>query len=396
MTGQGRDRRPIRLLEVVPGPAGVAAVVEALPDALAGIGPALGIAAAGEADHAVRARTTVLGDGAEVGHDVCVVMATSGSTGRPRGVLLTAASLLASAHAAYRRLGGPGAWTLALPVTGVGGLQVLVRSLVAHVEPVVLSSVGGASPFSPAEFASATWRLDPSLPAYTSVVPAQAARLLDDADGLAALRAYEAVLLGGARTPPALLERLLDAQVAAVTTYGMTETSGGMFYDGTALPGAGARILDADADGVGRIALSGPTIAAGYLDEEALTAEVFPDGTHLTGDVGRLRDGVLEVLGRLDDVVQVGGVNVAVSAVADVLSRVCTDACVLAAPDDTWGSRLTAYIVATASTPDEASLAALVAEQLGRAAVPRTWVHLAAIPHLPNGKPDREALRHLT
>jgi O-succinylbenzoic acid--CoA ligase len=394
VTQQVRGIRSISSLEVVPGQTGVAAVLAALPDALAGLGPALGIAAAGAADYSVRARAAVRGQ--DVDRDVAVVMATSGSTGRPRGVLLTAASLLASAQAAHLRLGGPGAWTLALPVTGIGGLQVLVRSLVAHVDPLVLASVGGASSFSPAEFAEATWRLDPSLPAYTSLVPAQAARLLDDADGLAALRAYEAVLLGGARTPPVLLERLLEAQVAAVTTYGMTETSGGMFYDGVGLPGVSARIVDADADGVGRISLGGPTIARGYLGDDELTAEVFPDGTHLTGDLGRLRDGVLEVLGRLDDVVQVGGVNVAVSAVTDVLAAACADACVLAEPDDTWGSRLTAFVVASPSTPDDDTLDALVSEQLGRAAVPRAWIHLDAIPHLPTGKPDREALRHLT
>ena len=394
MTQQVRGSRSVSLLAVVPGPTGVAAVLAALPDALAGLGPALGITAAGDADHAVRARAAVLGH--DVDGDIAVVMATSGSTGRPRGVLLTAASLLASAHAAYQRLGGPGAWTLALPVTGVGGLQVLVRSLVAHVDPIVLSSVGGASSFSPAEFAEATWRLDPSLPAYTSIVPAQAARLLDDADGLAALRAYEAVLLGGARTPPVLLERLLDSQVAAVTTYGMTETSGGTFYDGVGLPGVSARIVDADPDGVGRISLAGPTIARGYLGDDELTAAVFPDGTHLTGDLGRLRDGVLEVLGRLDDVVQVGGVNVAISAVTDTLAAACADACVLAVPDDAWGSCLTAFVVASPSTPDDDTLAALVSEQLGRAAVPRAWVRLDSIPHLPNGKPDREALRHLT
>lgn len=395
MTQQGDGSRSVTLLEVAPGIGGAAAVLAALPDALAGIGPALGIASAGDADHAVRARAAVLGDGQGVDPEVAVVMATSGSTGTPRGVLLTASALLASAHAAYRRLGGPGAWTLALPVTGVGGLQVLVRSLVAHVDPVVLSSVGGAAPFSPTEFAEATWRLDPSLPAYTSIVPAQAARLLDDAEGVAALRAYEAVLLGGARTPPALLDRLLEAQVAAITTYGMTETSGGMFYDGTALPGVGARIVDPDADGVGRIALGGPTIAAGYLGQPELTAELFPDGTHLTGDVGRLVDGVLEVLGRLDDVVQVGGVNVAVSAVTDLLASLCADACVLAAPDETWGSRLTAYVVPSPTTPDDDGLAAAVADRLGRAGVPRAWVRLDEIPHLPNGKPDREALRAL-
>lgn len=403
-TGAG-DRRAVRLLEVAPGPTGVSAVWDALPDALAGLGPALGIAPAGDDAYAARARTTVLGGaGADaatgavgavtVDDDVAVVLATSGSTGRPRGVMLPASALLASAHAAHVRLSGPGAWLLALPVTSVGGLQVLVRSLASHVEPLVLTSVGGASSFDAGEFSAATWRLDPSLPAYTSIVPAQAVRLLEDADGLAALRAYEAVLLGGARTPAAVLERLLEAHVAAVTTYGMTETSGGVFYDGVGLEGVGAAVLDPDGSGVGRLALSGPTLARGYLGDEELTRALFVEGRHLTGDVGRLRDGRLEVLGRLDDVVQVGGVNVAVQAVQDLLASVCVDACVLAAPDETWGQRLTAYVVDPSGAGDDA-LSTLVADRLGRAAVPRAWVRLEAVPHLPNGKPDREALRAL-
>ena len=236
--------RPVRLLEVEPGRSGVAAVLDALPAALAGDGPALGIAPAGDAEHARRSREAVVAGGATVDGDVAVVVATSGSTGAPRGVLLPASSLLASAHAALDRLGGPGAWTLALPVTSVGGMQVLLRSLVADVEPLVLTSVGGAAPFDPSELARLTWRLDPSLPAYTSIVPAQAARLLDDADGLAALRAYEGVLLGGARTPASLLARMREAQVVAIPTYGMTETSGGMVYDGVPLDHVSVTVLD--------------------------------------------------------------------------------------------------------------------------------------------------------
>jgi O-succinylbenzoic acid--CoA ligase len=408
---RGDQRRQVRLLEVAPGHVGAASVLAALPDALAGVGPALGIVAAGHGTATERARAAVLGRGdgthetgsagsgttvaasMTVDADIAVVLATSGSTGHPRGVLLPAAALLASARAAYARLGGPGAWLLALPVTGVGGLQVLVRSLVAQVGPLVLGSVGGGGPFDPQEFADLTWRLDPSLPAYTSIVPAQAARLLDDEAGLAALRAYEAVLLGGARTPPALLARLRDHHVAAITTYGMTETSGGMVYDGVPLDGVGVRVLDPGADGIGRLVLTGPTVARGYLADDDLTASTFVDGALLTGDVGRLGDDGLEVLGRLDDVVQVGGVNVAVQAVEDVLASVAADACVLAAPDDTWGSRLTAYVVPTAATPGDDDLATLVTDRLGRPATPRTWVRLDAIPHLANGKPDREALR---
>jgi O-succinylbenzoic acid--CoA ligase len=227
-------------------------------------------------------------------------------------------------------------------------------------------------------------------------VPTQAARLLDDEAGLAALRAYEAVLLGGARTPPALLARLRGHHVAAITTYGMTETSGGTVYDGRPLDGVDVRVLDPGPDGTGRLALSGPTLARGYLGDDELTASTFVDGTLLTSDLGRVSDGIVEVLGRLDDVVQVGGVNVAVQALEDLLASVSSDACVLAASDATWGSRLTAYVVPSAATPGDDQLAALVTDTLGKAAVPRTWVRLDELPHLPNGKPDRETLRRLT
>ena len=202
----------MRLLEVEPGPAGVATVYAALPDALAGAGPALGIAPTGPEHAAAGARAAVLGRLAPQGtRSSTTDVARGGGHERvdrePARGAAAGAALLASARAAYSRLGGPGAWLLALPVTSVGGLQVLVRSLVAQVEPLVLSSVGGAGSFDPQEFADLTWRLDPSLPAYTSIVPAQAARLLADEAGLAALRAYEAVLLGGARTPPSCSPR---------------------------------------------------------------------------------------------------------------------------------------------------------------------------------------------
>ena len=389
-------QRDLRRVDVVPGPAGVEALLDLLPEALAGDGPALAVAPAGDDPAAVRARAAVLPDPATtVDDDIAVVLATSGSTGAPRGVLLPASALLASAEAALLSLvGGAAAWSLALPVTSVGGLQVLLRSLMSSTEPEVLPSVGGASRFTATEFAAATWRLDPSLPGLTSIVPTQAAILLDDPEGLAALQAYDAVLLGGARTPPDLLARLRAAHVAAVPTYGMTETSGGLAYDGMPLPGAAFRIDEA----TGRIEVTGPMLARGYLGDDAATAEAFVDGWHRTLDAGQIVDGRLEVLGRLDDVVQVGGVNVAVTAVEDVLAPLCDGAVVLADPDDRWGARLTAYVVQPgtgAAAEDVDVLGAAVAAQLGRAAVPRVWVRLDAVPLLPNGKPDRAALRSL-
>ena len=65
-----------------------------------------------------------------------VVVRTSGSTGAPKDVVLSHAAVLASARATERRLGGPGRWLLALPTSGVAGLQVLVRSVLAGTDPV--------------------------------------------------------------------------------------------------------------------------------------------------------------------------------------------------------------------------------------------------------------------
>jgi O-succinylbenzoic acid--CoA ligase len=388
MSGQ----RGVRPVEVPSGPRGVDLLMELLPAALAGDGPALAVAPAGDSGPAAAARAAVMpSPDVTVDDDVAVVLATSGSTGAPRGVLLPAAALLASAAATLDRVGGESAWSVALPVTSVGGLQVLVRSLLSSSEPVALASVGGASTFTPSDFAAATWRLDPSLPACTSLVPTQVARLLEDPEGLAALQSYDAVLLGGARTPPALLGRLRATHVAAMTTYGMTETSGGAVYDGVPLDGVTVAVLDADPSGIGRVAVGGAVVARGYLGDDAATTAAFLDGMHVTQDVGRLTaDGLLEVLGRGDDVVQVGGVNVATSAVEDVLRELAADACVLASADETWGARLTAYVVGGAG--DDA-LAAAVEQRLGGPAVPRAWVRLDTLPLLPNGKPDREALR---
>ena len=393
-----RQGRPLQLLEIPAGAAGAGILLGALADALAGIGPALALAPAGDDEYAQRIRNAV-GFGRDstmptVDADIALVLSTSGSLGHPKGVMLPAACMLASAHSAHEFLDGPGSWLLAVPVTSVAGVQVLVRSLTAQTEPVVLASIGGASGFDPAEFAKKAWALDPSLPAYCSLVPTQVARILEHPDATSALQGFDAVLIGGARLPESVAEQLDDAYVQWYSTYGMTETSGGLFYNGTALAGAHARLIDTDSSGTGRIVLEGPMIARGYLADQSASEAAFIDGAHVTSDLGRIIDGRLEVIGRIDDVVQVGGVNVALASIEEILQRHCKEAAVLAEPDDTWGSSITAYVSEPARS--ETEYLDEVERILGRAARPRNVIEVRSIPHSPNGKPDREALRRAT
>jgi O-succinylbenzoic acid--CoA ligase len=312
--------------------------------------------------------------------DADLVVATSGSTGGARAVLLSAGAVLSSAHAVLDRLGGPGCWVLALPLSAVAGLQVYCRSLLAGAPPVVLAPHESLT--------DALSRLPGGTRRYTSLVPTQLRRFL--AAEPDALLAFDAILVGGAATDPALLTQARDLGVPVVTTYGMTETAGGCVYDGRPLDGVGVRVTD---DGV---ELSGPTLASGYRLDAPATAAAFTGGWFRTRDAGSLSDdGLLTVTGRLDDVLITGGANVAPSAVEAVLRDHpdVEDAVVFGRPDDEWGQRVVAAVVPTPGhRPDLADLRPWVADRLGAPAAPKELHLLVQLPLLHTGKPDRRAV----
>ncbi|GAA3840744.1 o-succinylbenzoate--CoA ligase [Saccharothrix violaceirubra] len=317
--------------------------------------------------------------------DALLAVPTSGSTGGPKTVLLSAEALVVSAEATHARLGGPGTWLLALPPTHIAGVQVLVRSVVAGTEPgrTDLSAGFRASGFA----AAARPVLAEPGPHYTALVPTQLARLIAaDGPGLAAVRGFDAVLVGGAATPPHLLARGRELGVRLVTTYGMSETAGGCVYDGVPLDGVRVRIVD------GRVELAGPTLALGYRGGERF-GEWFR-----TDDLGVLDDGVLRVLGRADDVIVTGGEKVDPAAVERVLAARpgVLEACVVGVPDAEWGQVVVAVVVAVdpADPPAVEGLAAAVRAEVGRFAVPKRVAFADALPLRGPGKVDRTAVAH--
>jgi O-succinylbenzoic acid--CoA ligase len=351
-------------------------VLPALEAALTGGAP-LAVVPSGPAPVVDAARAALRPDQpVEPGADLVVV--TSGSTGSSRAVLLSAAALRASAHATHERLGGPGSWLLALPLSAIAGLQVLCRSSLSGSRPAVLEK---GEPLL-----SAVLRM-PAGRRYTSLVPTQLRRFLDDAPE--ALRSLDAVLVGGAATDAGLLDRARSEGVPVVTTYGMTETAGGCVYDGEPLDGVRVRVTDG-------VELAGPTLALGYRLDPAATEAAFADGWFRTRDAGTVdADGRLTVQGRLDDVVVTGGVNVAPAAVEAALRAHpdVADAVVFGRPDDEWGQRVVAAVVpATGTAPALAALRSWVTERLGAPAAPRELHLLNAVPLLHTGKPDRRGV----
>lgn len=417
--------------------------------------------------------------GRSVGVDM--VLRTSGSTtgtGKLVGVSMDA--LVASARATHKHLGGAGIWVLALPAYHAAGVQVLVRAAVAgtrvfnaykeggfdpqHLAQVidaacaaaadcdagssfdddaVSSCAGGAG--GEAEGALAADAAGRACPVYTSLVPTQLRRALDDEQLRGALARLDAVLIGGAAADAQLLEQAKAAGIKVVTTYGMSETCGGCVYDGQPLPGVS---MDVD-QATGAIWLSGPMLATGYLGDEERTRRCFVsrpqagEGTSgvggtasaaesteagatrpgaearagtgsgvgageparrwfITSDRGHIVDGRLQVLGRLDDVIISGGIKVEPGPIEALLALnpLVSECAVVGLPDPTWGQAVTAVVV-PASMPglgrvDEGAIVSQIRvyleQKLSGAQCPKQVLLADALPYKGIGKVDRRAL----
>ncbi len=324
-----------------------------------------------------------------------VVIRTAGSTGIPKRVAVSASALRASAEATIARIGA-GRWVLALPTGYIAGLQVLVRSALAGASPV-----GVEGRFTPGAFLAATRTASGDAPLFTSLVPAQLATLVDAAEVDAGVRAaassYRAILVGGQSTPLPLRERAARLGMPIVRTYGSTETSGGCVYDGVPLERVEVRAFG------GELRIAGPVLAERYLDDPAGTARAFvtdADGIrwYRTGDLGAVTDGRVEVHGRADRVIVSGGVNVSLDRVERLVHEVpgWEAAVVVGVTDERWGEA--SVVVVAGQEHAEVLLTAArarVGDALGAPARPREVRVVDALPLLPSGKPDREAIARM-
>jgi o-succinylbenzoate---CoA ligase len=314
-----------------------------------------------------------------VGEGTALVIATSGSTGQPKGTELPAAALVASARASLRRVGaGPGErWLCCLPAFHIAGIQVLVRSLLSGTDPVVVS------------------RLEPGLLAasgcaHVAVVPTQLGRLVEAGDDLAAVRT---ILLGGAAPGAGLVDAARAIGGRVVTTYGMSETSGGCVYDGVPLDDVAVEIGPG-----GRIRIAGPVLFSGYRLRPDLFAEARDGRWFVTSDLGSIGpSGQLLVRGRADDVINTGGEKVVAAEVEAVLGTCAgvREAAVVGRPDQEWGEVVTAVVVPSdpSDPPLLADLRAHVRARMPAHAAPAALLVVPEMPMLPSGKPDRAALR---
>lgn len=373
----------MNVLEELKIPTGeaTAEILPRLSSVLGGESSAVLPVPAGDDREAQRLRDALV-PGTEIDSAASLVVATSGTTGTPKGAMLSASALRASGTATHERLGGPGSWLLALPAHHIAGMQVLLRSVLAGTDPVILDVGSG---FDPSQLPAAVARM--SGRRYTSLVPTQLVKALDDPAATEALAEFDAILLGGAATPMPLREKASAAGISLVRTYGMSETAGGCIYDGVPLNGVEVQ-LDS-----GRVLLGGKVLALGYRGIPDHPAFAEP-GWFRTDDAGLFTDGVLSIQGRLDEAITTGGLTVVPQVVEAALAThpAVRECAVVGLADERLGQRVVVAVVASTAVT-LAELREHVSRTLDHTAAPRALYLVDTLPVRGPGKLDRAALR---
>jgi o-succinylbenzoate---CoA ligase len=322
---------------------------------------------------------TIRTEGVRVAEGTGLVMATSGTSGIPKVVELSRGAVEAAVDGSAEALGigASEPWLCCLSPAHVGGMLVLLRGVLTGA-PVEVHPR-----FDPEAIGRA--RAD-----HVSLVPTMLYRLLEAGADLARFRT---ILVGSAVLTDSAAEAARARGANVVTTYGLTETCGGVVYDGSPVGATGARLGPE-----GELQLAGPTVMQGYLGDPAATAAAFTlDGWVRTGDAGSIDDGVVTVHGRLDERIRTGAETVWPQEVEAALRDHpgIAEVAVAGRADPEWGEHVVAFVVPALvdEAPTLEELRDHAAEQIARFKVPRELVLLPELPRTASGKIRRAELR---
>lgn len=336
-------------------------------------------------------------------NDDFAIIHTSGTSGRPKATVLSYGNIYHSALASAQKLGAlpDDRWLCVLPLYHVGGLSIILRSLI----------YGTAVELLPAFDVKEVNRVLSENPiSMVSLAPTMLQRLLDakQQDWNPQLRL---ALLGGEAARPSLIERCLAQGIPVAASYGLSEASSQVATAlprelreksgtvGKPLPFTQVRIVDESgrtlgADAPGEVLVKGATIMRGYHDDAAATDRALRAGWLHTGDIGYLdADGDLFILQRRSDLIISGGENIYPAEVEAALRLHpgLDDALVFSLPDEQWGQRVAALVqLKTGETVADDELIDFARQHLAGYKVPREYA-FADLPRGASGKVIRSA-----
>ena len=339
------------------------------------------------------------------------VLFTSGTSGPAKGVVISHRAKLAHAlmHVKNLDLQENDVIWCALPLHHQFGQWLVIAAMLA-----------GATLFFRSSFDACQCWQDIAQEGITHLpaVPTMLVRLLAEAPANIQAPALRQVVYGAAPVQAAIVQQLRKKLPKVKWFQGFGQTEAGLCLgldeaghlarpDSLGRPGEGCEIRLVDDKGgdvppgqAGELAMRTPCMMEGYLNDPHATQAFFSLGDHWgrSGDLARQdADGFYVYLGRLNDVVISGGLNIHPNEIEAALKKhvAVADAAVIGLPHPQWGEALTAVLVALPNKPlpDTAVLKAHCQKQLASWKHPKNFVWHEVLPKTANGKIQRSLLR---
>jgi acyl-CoA synthetase (AMP-forming)/AMP-acid ligase II len=346
-----------------------------------------------------------------------VVLYTSGTTSKPKGAVLRHSHLVSYVlqTVEFGSSAEDDAALISVPPYHVAGVGTVLTNTFAGRRMVYLPN-----------FSAPDWLELVRAEGITQamLVPTMLARIVDHLGGRPAeLPTLRSIAYGGARMPRPVLEQALKSfpDTNFTNAYGLTETSSTIAVlgpedhraaltatdpairdrlasAGRLVPGVEGQIRDENgavlgADEVGQLWVRGDQVSGEYL---GAGSSLDGDGWFHTRDQGRFDgDGYLFISGRTDDTIIRGGENIAPAEIEDVLvlHPAIKEVAVLGVPDDDWGARIVAVVVAEPGARlDGDEIKDYARAHLRGSRTPDDVVFRTELPHTPTGKLLRREL----
>jgi long-chain acyl-CoA synthetase len=342
---------------------------------------------------------------------VGLVLFTSGSSGPPKGVLLSAAGILANLDGIldYLPIVDHPRTALVLPLWYCYALVGQALTTLRAGGTLILL---GDLPFPPLQLEAMVRLGATGLSAVPLSLRLIAESVLENGGAARPRLGYLASAGAPLDEPTLKAVRSAFPEARLFNQYGLTEASPrvtavsdrepAFALGSVGRPLRGLDVFAASPEGgrlpageEGELCVRGPSVMVGYLDHPQATARVLSaEGILRTGDHGWVdAQGYVYVGGRADGVVKCAGERVRVALVAEALRRAGgVEVSVVAGPVDGLGTRLVAFIEGSAAQVQAAKRAA---RELPPAKRPGRISSLSPLPRTPNGKTDLGALRLL-
>ncbi|MDL4842561.1 o-succinylbenzoate--CoA ligase [Aquibacillus rhizosphaerae] len=339
--------------------------------------------------------------------DLCTIIYTSGTTGLPKGVQHSYGNHWWSAISSALNLGlsDNDRWLVALPLFHVGGLSILMKSIIYGMPVYLLEKFDVDQVHHGIVERNVT---------IVSVVSIMLVRLIEKLGVQTYPKTLRCMLLGGGPASKSLLEQAKSHGIPVFQTYGMTETSSQIATLSpkdalTRLGSAGKALFPAQlkivnnaqvspVNEIGEIFVKGLMVTSGYLNNDKADKMAFQNGWLATGDLGYLDDeGFLYVMDRRKDLIISGGENIYPAEVESVLDSIqgVAEAGVIGSEDDRWGQIPIAFIVKNKKSLDEKEIVDYCLQHLAKFKVPKRVYFVDALPRNASNKLVRHKLINL-